>query len=74
MIADSLSEEEIAGLREMFNMIDIDNSGQITYEELKQGLEKVGATLTESEIYSLMQAVSLLFLNLSFSISSGFRL
>ncbi|KMZ73521.1 Calcium-dependent protein kinase 1 [Zostera marina] len=56
VIADSLSEEEIAGLREMFNMIDIDNSGQITYEELKQGLEKVGATLTESEIYSLMQA------------------
>lgn len=58
VIAQSLSEEEIAGLKEMFKMIDTDNSGQITYEELKVGLERVGAKLNESEIYSLMQAVS----------------
>lgn len=56
VIAQSLSEEEIAGLKEMFKMIDTDNSGQITYEELKVGLERVGAKLNESEIYSLMQA------------------
>uniref|UniRef100_A0A2P2JIL3 non-specific serine/threonine protein kinase n=2 Tax=Rhizophora mucronata TaxID=61149 RepID=A0A2P2JIL3_RHIMU len=56
VIAESLSEEEIAGLRQMFKMIDTDNSGQITFEELKAGLEKVGANLKESEIYDLMQA------------------
>lgn len=39
-------------------MIDTDNSGQITYEELKTGLERVGAKLKESEIYALMEAVS----------------
>lgn len=39
-------------------MIDTDNSGQITFEELKAGLERVGANLKESEIYALMQAVS----------------
>jgi len=43
----------------MFKMIDTDNSGQITFEELKVGMEKVGAKLKESEIYALMQAVSL---------------
>ncbi|PWZ22810.1 hypothetical protein Zm00014a_035370 [Zea mays] len=58
VIAENLSEDEIAGLREMFKMIDADNSGQITFEELKVGLEKVGANLQESEIYALMQAVS----------------
>lgn len=58
MIAESLSEEEIAGLKEMFKMIDIDNSGHITMEELKIGLEKVGAKLKESEITTLMEAVS----------------
>ncbi|KAJ6698499.1 SERINE/THREONINE-PROTEIN KINASE [Salix purpurea] len=42
VIAESLSEEEIAGLKEMFKMIDADNSGHITLEELKTGLEKVG--------------------------------
>ncbi|XP_074578347.1 calcium-dependent protein kinase 10-like [Curcuma longa] len=56
VIASNLSEEEIAGLKEMFKMIDTDNSGQITFEELKVGLERVGANLTESEIVALMQS------------------
>ena len=43
----------------MFKMIDTDNSGQITFEELKAGLERVGANLMESEITALMEAVSL---------------
>ncbi|XP_042490913.1 calcium-dependent protein kinase 20-like isoform X3 [Macadamia integrifolia] len=59
VIAESLSEEEIAGLKEMFNMIDADHSGQITFEELKAGLERVGANLKESEIYDLMQAADI---------------
>lgn len=57
VIAESLSEDEIAGLKELFKMIDTDNSGQITFEELKAGLKRVGANLKESEIYDLMQAV-----------------
>ncbi|XP_010543629.1 PREDICTED: calcium-dependent protein kinase 1-like [Tarenaya hassleriana] len=56
VIAEKLSEEEIAGLKEMFKMIDTDNSGQITFEELKVGLKRVGANLKESEILDLMQA------------------
>ncbi|KAA8516841.1 hypothetical protein F0562_017341 [Nyssa sinensis] len=56
VIAESLSEEEIAGLKEMFKMIDTDNSGQITLEEMKKGLERVGANLKDSEISGLMQA------------------
>nr|GMC79482.1 calcium-dependent protein kinase 20-like [Ipomoea batatas] len=57
VIAETLSEEEIAGLKEMFKMIDTDNSGQITLEELKKGLERAGANLQDSEIYSLLQAL-----------------
>ncbi|KAK9078685.1 hypothetical protein SSX86_002742 [Deinandra increscens subsp. villosa] len=56
VIAESLSEEEIAGLKQMFQMIDTDNSGHITFDELKAGLQRVGANLKESEIYDLMQA------------------
>ncbi|KAF2289584.1 hypothetical protein GH714_037300 [Hevea brasiliensis] len=59
VIAESLSEEEIAGLKEMFKMIDTDNSGQITLEELKKGLERVGANLKDSEIIGLMQAADI---------------
>ncbi|XP_065855791.1 calcium-dependent protein kinase 20-like [Euphorbia lathyris] len=60
VIAESLSEEEIAGLKEMFKMIDTDNSGQISLEELKNGLERVGAIdLNDSEIVKLMQAADI---------------
>lgn len=43
----------------MFKMIDTDNSGQITFEELKAGLKKFGANLNESEMLNLMKAVSI---------------
>ncbi|KAK3446921.1 calcium-dependent protein kinase 20 [Eucalyptus grandis] len=59
VMAEILSEEEIAGLKEMFKMIDTDNSGNITVEELKVGLEKVGANLKDSEIHGLMQAADI---------------
>ncbi|KAJ0764151.1 putative protein kinase CAMK-CDPK family [Helianthus annuus] len=55
VIAESLSEEEIAGLKLMFQMINADNSCQITFAELKAGLKRVGANLKESETYDLMQ-------------------
>nr|GME18888.1 calcium-dependent protein kinase 26 [Ipomoea batatas] len=57
VIAESLSEEEIAGLREMFKAMDTDNSGAITFDELKAGLRKYGSTLKDTEIRELMDAV-----------------
>ncbi|XP_020579674.1 calcium-dependent protein kinase 17-like [Phalaenopsis equestris] len=59
VIAESLCEEEIAGLKQMFKMLDTDNSGQITLEELKVGLERVGAKLKDSEIVALMEAADI---------------
>lgn len=38
-------------------MIDADNSGAITFEELKEGLRKVGSELIDSDIKALMEAV-----------------
>lgn len=60
VIAESLSEEEIAGLREMFKAMDTDNSGAITFDELKAGLRRYGSTMKDSEIRDLMDAVSAL--------------
>lgn len=54
VIAENLSEEEIKGLRQMFNNMDTDRSGTITYEELKSGLSRLGSKLTEVEIKQLM--------------------
>lgn len=53
--------------------MDTDNSGTITYEELKAGLPKLGTKLSESEVMQLMEAVSYFFLcrSCAFSFSSS---
>ncbi|KAI7989175.1 Calcium-dependent protein kinase 1 [Camellia lanceoleosa] len=56
VIAENLSEEEIVGLKEMFKSMDTDNSGTITFEELKAGLPKLGTKLSESEVMQLMES------------------
>ncbi|XP_022980271.1 calcium-dependent protein kinase 1-like [Cucurbita maxima] len=56
VIAENLSEEEIVGLKEMFKSMDTDNSGTITFEELKAGLPKLGTKLSETEVRQLMEA------------------
>jgi calcium-dependent protein kinase len=58
VIAENIDTEEIQGLKAMFANIDTDNSGTITYEELKEGLAKLGSKLTEAEVKQLMDAVS----------------
>jgi calcium-dependent protein kinase len=56
IIAEKLSEEEIAGLKEIFSELDSDKDGAISFEELKEGLLKAGTTLKEAEIFDLMDA------------------
>ncbi|GER52948.1 calcium-dependent protein kinase [Striga asiatica] len=56
VIAQSLSEEEIKGLKAMFTNMDTDKSGTITYEELKSGLARLGSKLSETEVKQLMEA------------------
>ncbi|KAL2634710.1 hypothetical protein R1flu_006189 [Riccia fluitans] len=56
VIAESLSEEEIAGLKEMFKMVDTDGSNTITFEELRAALRRFGSVLQDDEIHELLNA------------------
>ncbi|KAF3567808.1 hypothetical protein DY000_02014101, partial [Brassica cretica] len=56
VIAEGLSEEEIRSLKTMFESMDTDKSGSITYEELKTGLNRLGSKLPEAEVKQLMEA------------------
>ncbi|KAK6256916.1 hypothetical protein QUC31_000375 [Theobroma cacao] len=57
VIAENLSsEEEVKGLKYMFNNFDTDGSGTITLEELRVGLARLGSKLTEAETQQLMDA------------------
>ncbi|TKY60474.1 Calcium-dependent protein kinase 11 [Spatholobus suberectus] len=58
VIPERLPKEEIGGLKELFKMIDIDNSETITFEKLKESLKSVSSNLMKSEIkISLMDAI-----------------
>ncbi|XP_022845003.1 calcium-dependent protein kinase 30-like isoform X1 [Olea europaea var. sylvestris] len=54
VIAEHLSVEEAEVIRDMFMLMDTNNDGKVTYEELKAGLRKVGSQLAEPEIKLLM--------------------
>ncbi|CAL5374726.1 unnamed protein product [Camellia sinensis] len=54
VIAEHLSVEEVEVIRDMFALMDTDNDGKVTYEELRAGLKKVGSQLAEPEMKLLM--------------------
>ncbi|OAY66327.1 Calcium-dependent protein kinase 30 [Ananas comosus] len=56
VIAEHLSIEEVEVIRDMFTLMDTDNNGKVTFEELKSGLQKVGSQLAEPEMKLLMEA------------------
>lgn len=60
-MAEHLSVEEVAGIKEMFNMMDTNSKGNITLEELKVGLQKIGQQVPDPDVQMLMEAVSTLF-------------
>uniref|UniRef100_A0A0D9VXM0 non-specific serine/threonine protein kinase n=1 Tax=Leersia perrieri TaxID=77586 RepID=A0A0D9VXM0_9ORYZ len=56
VIAEHLSVEEVEVIRDMFALMDTDNNGKVTLQELKAGLVKVGSKLAEPEMELLMEA------------------
>ncbi|KAL5210379.1 hypothetical protein ABZP36_006002 [Zizania latifolia] len=56
VIAEHLSVEEVEVIKEMFALMDTDNNGRVTLQELKAGLTKVGSKLAEPEMELLMEA------------------
>ncbi|KAL0030994.1 hypothetical protein WJX79_007525 [Trebouxia sp. C0005] len=54
VIAAGMSQEEIAGLRTMFQGMDADNSGSITVDELKAGMKKAGSPVALAELQALL--------------------
>lgn len=52
-----LCGEEVEGIKEMFNTMDTNKTGFLTFDQLKAGLQKVDPQLSEGEIQQLMEAV-----------------
>lgn len=57
-MADHLSDEQMEGIKRMFHMMDTDKNGDLTFEELKNGLRMIGHSLPDPDVRMLMDAVS----------------
>ena len=58
VIAEFLSAEEVAGMKEAFEMMDTGKKGKINLNELKDGLQKLGHQIPDADLHILMEAVS----------------
>lgn len=61
MIAEHLSVEEVAGIKEGFQLMDTNNKGKIDINELRAGLHKLGHQIPDTDLVVLMEAVSASF-------------
>ena len=57
VIAAHLSVEEVAGMQEVFELMDTGRRGRIGIDELKVGLRKVGHQISDTDVQILMDAV-----------------
>lgn len=58
VIAERLSAEEVAGIKQGFDLMDTNKQGKIDIVELKTGLQKLGHQIPDSDLQMLMDAVS----------------
>ncbi|PSS35869.1 Calcium-dependent protein kinase [Actinidia chinensis var. chinensis] len=56
VVADNLPQEQIAGIKQMFHMMDTDKNGNLTFEELKDGLQMIGHPVADPDVQMLMDA------------------
>lgn len=70
VIADHLSIEEVAGIKEGFQLMDTENKGKIDIDELRVGLHKLGHQIPDGDVQILMEAVSIFPLSGIFYICS----
>ncbi|KAI9081795.1 hypothetical protein K1719_036057 [Acacia pycnantha] len=56
VVADSLPIEQIDRIKQMFHMMDKDKNGNLSFEELKDGLSRIGHPLPDADVQVLLDA------------------
>ncbi|KAK9205991.1 hypothetical protein WN943_016262 [Citrus x changshan-huyou] len=56
VVADNLPQDQMAQIKQMFYMMDTDKNGDLTFEELKDGLNMIGQKVSDPDVKMLMEA------------------
>lgn len=58
-MAQNMSQDEVKGLKELFESMDTDHSGTISLDELRQGLQRRGVAVPEGMLRQIMDMADL---------------
>ncbi|KAL4557852.1 hypothetical protein LXL04_036046 [Taraxacum kok-saghyz] len=61
VIAEHLLAEEVAGIKQGFDLMDTNKQGKINLVELKAGLQKLGHQIPDADLQILMEASAIIF-------------
>lgn len=56
VVADVLPDDQVDKIRSVFNMMDTDKNGSLSFDELKDGLKVIGQTIPDTDVKLLMEA------------------
>ncbi|XP_022722444.1 calcium-dependent protein kinase 24-like [Durio zibethinus] len=59
VVADNLPNEEVDSIIEMFHMMDTDENGDLSFEELRDGLQKIGHCVADPDVRMLIDAADI---------------
>lgn len=60
VVAEHLSVEEVAGIKEAFDTMDSGKKGKISLEEFRNGLHNLGHQIPDADVQILMEAVRII--------------
>lgn len=56
VVVDNLPDEQVDHMKDLFDVMDTDKNGDLTFEELKHGLHKYGQQVADPDVQMLMDA------------------
>ncbi|KAL2506312.1 Calcium-dependent protein kinase 24 [Abeliophyllum distichum] len=56
VVADNLPDEQLDGIKQMFQMMDTDKNGNLSFQELKDGLNMIGHSVPDPDVQMLLDA------------------
>ncbi|KAK7404494.1 hypothetical protein VNO78_05427 [Psophocarpus tetragonolobus] len=59
VVADNLSDEQVDVFKQMFDMMDKDKNGNLSFDELKDGLSMIGHAIPDPDVQMLMEAADI---------------
>ncbi|XP_012838274.1 PREDICTED: calcium-dependent protein kinase 24-like [Erythranthe guttata] len=56
VVADNLPDDQVDGIKQMFQMMDTDKNGNLNFQELKDGLYMIGQPVADHDVQLLLDA------------------